>query len=62
MPDRPTKITFAADLRDLPLSPRKANLQRLLALGQMGFSSATLRRARSGLIYSLPRAEWGWKA
>ena len=30
--------------------------------GRTGFSSATLSRARSGRIYSLPPAEWGWKA
>jgi bifunctional non-homologous end joining protein LigD len=40
------------DLRDLPLSMRKANLARLLVRRPDGFSLATLSWSRSGRIYS----------
>jgi ATP-dependent DNA ligase len=50
------------DLQDLPLSLRKANLQRLLARRPDGIFLSDFEQGEIGLIYSLPPAEWGWKA
>jgi bifunctional non-homologous end joining protein LigD len=50
------------DLRDLPLSMRKTNLERHCA-GELTASSSTpLRSAPSGPISFAPRATWAWRA
>jgi ATP-dependent DNA ligase len=49
------------DLRQLPLSMRKANLGRLLARRPDGTLSLHSSRARSDRIYSVRPVAWGWK-
>jgi ATP-dependent DNA ligase len=46
-------------LRKLPLSMRKANLERLLRGGLMGSSSTLSRAVQLGLISSARPAAWG---
>lgn len=46
------------DLRRLPLSMRKTNLDRLLARRPDGIFAAPFEQARSGLICFEPRATW----
>ena len=50
------------DLRKLPLSMRKANLERLLARRPERIFVNRLSVARSVLIFSRWRAGWDWRA
>ncbi len=49
------------DMRQLPLSMRKANLARLLAVAVRASSSPHSKKARSAPTCFGPPAEWGWK-
>jgi bifunctional non-homologous end joining protein LigD len=49
------------DMRQLPLSMRKANLVRLLAVAVRASSSPHSKKARSAPTCFGPPAEWGWK-